>query len=184
MVNPGHSSNGCATCKFRRVKCDETYPTCARCVKSHRLCLGYDARKRRNTALGAIRAEVIPQKEVAHYTQLNRIPRMDDQSLITLAVTTEVRSYMPGFFEVFDIAATEEGPGRAVLNVLDIVRATFNSLQEPVQTPKTRREQHKKYRLAMGELRHSLSLWPSSGMLFVPAFLFALYEVKLSLVSS
>ncbi|KAH8659833.1 hypothetical protein BX600DRAFT_51040 [Xylariales sp. PMI_506] len=36
---------GCITCKLRRVKCDETKPTCTRCTKAGRLCHGYKAIK-------------------------------------------------------------------------------------------------------------------------------------------
>lgn len=32
---------GCRTCKFRRVKCDETYPACRRCFKFGQICDGY-----------------------------------------------------------------------------------------------------------------------------------------------
>lgn len=40
MVNHG-PSKGCATCRLRRVKCDEGLPACSRCTKAKRLCLGY-----------------------------------------------------------------------------------------------------------------------------------------------
>lgn len=33
--------SGCLTCKQRRLKCDETKPTCQRCLKSGRECAGY-----------------------------------------------------------------------------------------------------------------------------------------------
>ncbi|KAH7309776.1 hypothetical protein B0I35DRAFT_358733 [Stachybotrys elegans] len=32
---------GCITCKLRKVKCDESKPSCMRCVKTGRLCDGY-----------------------------------------------------------------------------------------------------------------------------------------------
>ncbi|OBT74023.1 hypothetical protein VF21_05986 [Pseudogymnoascus sp. 05NY08] len=34
-------SRGCETCKRRRKKCDEARPSCARCLKSNRTCVGY-----------------------------------------------------------------------------------------------------------------------------------------------
>ncbi|EHY57925.1 hypothetical protein ABEF92_001548 [Exophiala dermatitidis] len=34
------SRNGCLTCKIRRVKCDETTPSCRRCTESGRTCEG------------------------------------------------------------------------------------------------------------------------------------------------
>ncbi|KAL2844091.1 hypothetical protein BJY01DRAFT_264094 [Aspergillus pseudoustus] len=40
MVNHG-VSRGCETCRARRKKCDEARPTCTRCAKAGRVCLGY-----------------------------------------------------------------------------------------------------------------------------------------------
>jgi hypothetical protein len=35
----GKSKLGCKTCKARRIKCDETYPVCRRCLKRGSICL-------------------------------------------------------------------------------------------------------------------------------------------------
>ncbi|KAK9244822.1 hypothetical protein V1506DRAFT_540136 [Lipomyces tetrasporus] len=40
MVGVAGGSRGCANCKKRKVKCDETFPKCMRCVKSNRECAG------------------------------------------------------------------------------------------------------------------------------------------------
>jgi hypothetical protein len=37
----GARSKGCITCKARRVKCDETHPTCQRCQKAGINCKGF-----------------------------------------------------------------------------------------------------------------------------------------------
>lgn len=37
------SSTGCATCKIRRIKCDESRPVCTRCTSTGRKCDGYPA---------------------------------------------------------------------------------------------------------------------------------------------
>ncbi|CAF3535330.1 unnamed protein product [Fusarium graminearum] len=34
---------GCKTCKTRKIKCDETWPKCKRCITARRVCDGYDA---------------------------------------------------------------------------------------------------------------------------------------------
>ncbi|KIW24009.1 uncharacterized protein PV07_09748 [Cladophialophora immunda] len=34
--------SGCTTCKHRRIKCDEHKPSCKRCTRSGRVCLGYN----------------------------------------------------------------------------------------------------------------------------------------------
>ncbi|KAF2109561.1 hypothetical protein BDV96DRAFT_585793 [Lophiotrema nucula] len=40
-VSGQRSRAGCSTCKRRRVKCDEGYPHCQRCLKAHLQCEGY-----------------------------------------------------------------------------------------------------------------------------------------------
>ncbi|KFY45973.1 hypothetical protein V494_00673 [Pseudogymnoascus sp. VKM F-4513 (FW-928)] len=42
------SKGGCATCRFRRVKCDEGKPECIRCIKAKRTCGGYNLVKKRS----------------------------------------------------------------------------------------------------------------------------------------
>lgn len=41
MVNTGHPSRACKLCRERRIKCDETKPTCLKCAKAKRVCPGY-----------------------------------------------------------------------------------------------------------------------------------------------
>ncbi|KAF5025490.1 hypothetical protein F66182_2395 [Fusarium sp. NRRL 66182] len=41
MVFPGRFSSGCLRCRQRKVKCDEAKPTCKRCYKYGKPCLGY-----------------------------------------------------------------------------------------------------------------------------------------------
>ncbi|RYP92556.1 hypothetical protein DL770_001314 [Monosporascus sp. CRB-9-2] len=41
MVYCGKPSRGCQMCRTRRIKCDETKPTCLKCAKSRRVCPGY-----------------------------------------------------------------------------------------------------------------------------------------------
>ncbi|OAA81496.1 Fungal transcriptional regulatory protein [Akanthomyces lecanii RCEF 1005] len=38
------TKTGCLTCRRRRIKCDEGRPTCANCIKSKRVCEGYNPR--------------------------------------------------------------------------------------------------------------------------------------------
>ncbi|XMA20463.1 hypothetical protein WAI453_013254 [Rhynchosporium graminicola] len=53
---------GCNNCKVRRVKCDETRPQCAKCVRSNRQCEGYPAHKRTVESVIPIapRPEILP----------------------------------------------------------------------------------------------------------------------------
>ncbi|KAJ2907399.1 uncharacterized protein MKZ38_003256 [Zalerion maritima] len=38
------TKTGCLTCRKRRIKCDEAKPTCNNCIKSKRMCEGYNQR--------------------------------------------------------------------------------------------------------------------------------------------
>ncbi|KAK9238663.1 hypothetical protein V1525DRAFT_400668 [Lipomyces kononenkoae] len=40
MVGVAGGSRGCANCKKRKLKCDETFPVCLRCIKSGLICSG------------------------------------------------------------------------------------------------------------------------------------------------
>lgn len=85
-----------------------------------------------------------------------------------------------GSIEKFDIVLAERGPGRAVVEVLDTLTAGFLVIRAAsMQTTEGRREQHHKFRRAMGQLRESISLYPNSRALIAPIFLFALYEASL-----
>ncbi|KAF4988849.1 hypothetical protein FGRMN_9523 [Fusarium graminum] len=37
------TKTGCATCRIRKIKCDETKPACQKCVKTGRTCDGYES---------------------------------------------------------------------------------------------------------------------------------------------
>ncbi|KHE79028.1 hypothetical protein GE21DRAFT_10302, partial [Neurospora crassa] len=41
MVYLGKPSNGCQVCRTRRIKCDETKPTCNQCLRARKQCPGY-----------------------------------------------------------------------------------------------------------------------------------------------
>ena len=43
-VNVRQSKHGCLTCRARKVKCDETKPTCLRCLRASKACEGYGIR--------------------------------------------------------------------------------------------------------------------------------------------
>ncbi|KAK9350212.1 hypothetical protein V1523DRAFT_442758 [Lipomyces doorenjongii] len=44
MVGVAGGSKGCANCKQRKIKCDETFPKCLRCIKSNLVCGGPSVR--------------------------------------------------------------------------------------------------------------------------------------------
>ncbi|KAF8242977.1 hypothetical protein K440DRAFT_590254, partial [Wilcoxina mikolae CBS 423.85] len=41
-VSRKRTKTGCLTCRKRRIKCGEERPTCNNCIKSKRVCEGYN----------------------------------------------------------------------------------------------------------------------------------------------
>lgn len=63
------SRSGCAECKRRRVKCDETYPTCIRCQKRGDLCMS-ESRKPR----WQLEMPWLANARLAHQTASSMLP--------------------------------------------------------------------------------------------------------------
>ena len=59
---------GCLTCRKRRIKCDETKPTCYNCDRSKKVCLGYEnlsqlhSKKKRDSSLD-LKDDDLPDEE-------------------------------------------------------------------------------------------------------------------------
>lgn len=73
-TSKGRSRNGCATCKIRRVKCDEQKPACYKCVHTGRTCSGYG-----DPGQGTINTDVAAQSRfriVQHVPDIPQATRM------------------------------------------------------------------------------------------------------------
>jgi hypothetical protein len=189
MVNPGHRSTGCATCKARRIMCDEAYPTCSRCVKSKRVCLGYDSPKQNDVQPASLSTQsqlfrinsqwqsLLPQKLPEEQSQWSRPTRTKDHLLTIFAVAagectiqsadSETRLFQFNYGSINFVATP----------ALEIIKAGFQSLRENTQTDKARRKEHEEYGMVLRSFREDLSLSPATSRKLVVAFLFALYEV-------
>ncbi|GAB1313184.1 Sterol uptake control 2 [Madurella fahalii] len=67
MVFPGHFSRGCLRCRQRKVKCDETRPSCRRCFIYGKPCTGYTDQfqfrhRRTSSSVTAAGSEPAPQE--------------------------------------------------------------------------------------------------------------------------
>ncbi|KAK9485386.1 hypothetical protein V1527DRAFT_424984 [Lipomyces starkeyi] len=101
MVGVAGGSRGCANCKKRKVKCDETFPKCLRCIKSNRDCggpiVGPVFRKQRVGAHDKAVVSSVPRKvsasidldPVSH--RLRNLLMTDDEARIS-AYEKEIRS--------------------------------------------------------------------------------------------
>ncbi|PHH69931.1 hypothetical protein CDD82_7429 [Ophiocordyceps australis] len=70
------TKTGCLTCRKRRIKCDETHPTCNNCRKSKRDCLGYDPIFRPQCGSGSVNSHIQPAP-----SSINQTHRPDTLSI-------------------------------------------------------------------------------------------------------
>lgn len=170
MVNPGYPSKGCTTCKLRHIKCDEGRPTCQKCVSSRRMCLGYDSPRSpviestcgRSAQSGGIQ-DPIPSRSLESNKRGNTPTQQHGREVQTR--TRRHDSSLP-----------------RIQSATEIINTSFQSLHETAHTPGTRRTLHKRYQSAIQNLGATISSsHGSQAAASVSAYLFALYEVCMSL---
>lgn len=194
MVNIGSASKGCTTCRLRRIRCDTTRPTCQRCAKSQRICLGYNVSKGRASlpdlcSVPVGKSAPSPISGLPVVTSVSQTIDLHQTSISMGTVlfpgnpmvssTVSRRTGLAGY--PYDIRPTVDSPRKAALLVLDVVSNGFSILRRQSQTIDARRIQLAKYHLATRELRNALTIWPASSALFTPVLFFAIYEVHYSL---
>lgn len=194
MVNPGHASSACDTCKARRIRCDASHPVCQKCVASHRVCLGYTSRinktrarkgrKANDTATGSARTRVAHshgalavQQETEHIAvaeprQGLQEPEIDEASGLDLY------SRNPQIFSAFTDPGQRKESQDLFEYVVTVLSRGFSSLRTEAQDPSQRKELLASYGELTHRLRSALETSASSN-LAGPIFLLSLYEVSL-----
>ena len=115
MVNLG-ISRACLTCKTRKIRCDEGRPTCERCTKSKRTCLGYkgevDTRLQGRTSkfVNSKRAVLLPPAFQRPSPPLNRLDMNWDP---------EVRAAFIRFFSDFVLVPKDRSLTRGYFDGLE-----------------------------------------------------------------
>lgn len=190
MVNPGHPSGACIVCKARRVRCDEGRPSCSRCMKSKRACLGYSLQQSSKVQLikkplSAASPSTLsvplfylrhePGKHTARFRVSNATVHFMKQFVYGSKSCTISPAYLGGLKSVL----SQQTSDRALVSVFDAISTGFASLHEMVQTNEARRVYRYKYIIAMSELREALSSCSAAKFLPTVVLLFALYEVRL-----
>lgn len=195
MVNPGHASKGCGTCKLRRIRCDYGRPSCLHCTKSKRICLGYDLpAKISHNKTGCRNAALVPHPSAAacQLTGLCPLPSLSHSEADDSATQSYIGDFchrlarisdgmnVPRLF--WDQADKESGSdrghlGMVVRSMLWTLNNAFYSLRQSVQTMKARKDLIQRYGSATRQLREALTTWPCSPVLLIPVFHFSLYEV-------
>ncbi|KAI1277829.1 hypothetical protein F5Y07DRAFT_388174 [Xylaria sp. FL0933] len=92
MVYCGKPSRGCQMCRTRRIKCDETKPTCNQCSKSRRQCPGYmddfDLMFRNETKATERRAQKANKKALAQKAEKQESSPSDTSSTALFSPTS------------------------------------------------------------------------------------------------
>ena len=188
MVNPGHHSGACISCKARRIKCDEGRPSCSRCVQSKRVCLGYPAKQlckaelvKRDPPSDSHRTLSVPlfylHHEPGKHTARLRISNAMTHFMKQFVFSSERRTISPGYLGGLKSVLSQQTSDRALISVFDAISTGFASLHELVQTNEARRVSRYKYIGAMSDLREALSSYSAAKFLPTVVLLFALYEV-------
>lgn len=193
MVNPGHASKCCTTCKLRKIRCDLTRPFCRQCMKSGRVCLGFGERptKGRRVLHGSTMTVANGPTSLSSFSTTSDDrdgPRQIETSvtaasfLEVLLMTTSQSDYDNSESRLsLCTAATAQGSQKVAVSVMDIMRKCLHSLRQPVQDLEKRRGLLADYGAATREMRATLIVSPLSPALGISVFLFSIYEVCFNL---
>jgi hypothetical protein len=187
MVNPGHPSKGCITCKRRRIKCDERRPTCVQCAKSKKTCLGYDSQKSSGTTrCGNARLvesdlleELVAQRTRGKYTRL-AARLLKDGTMIDYNGSIPQPISLQNQLSPLSIGSVKQPtlPTHPNSAIEAVISTAFQSLQAPAQTIEAHRDLQQRYQRAIHDLASTLSPTGNlSDTSCTSAYLFALYEV-------
>ncbi|KAH7349788.1 hypothetical protein B0T11DRAFT_289894 [Plectosphaerella cucumerina] len=196
MVNYG-PSKGCSTCRKRRVKCDETRPSCRECLRLRRVCGGYDSEKK----TGRIRfkdqgtgAKLPSSASRSRGTCMSTTPKRTKEAIIPATITpsdesTAVCFFLTsiaglgrslrstqGFLEPLSLVIAKERPDSVLSTVLTAVSTKLWSLW---RTPTNNyRTPHSPFTKVLGRLQAALNdpLERSKDSTILGAILLHFYE--------
>ncbi|KAF2167517.1 hypothetical protein M409DRAFT_66055 [Zasmidium cellare ATCC 36951] len=159
------SKTGCGTCKIRRIKCDESKPSCNKCVSTGRKCDGYESPFR----------SFIPELGSRGTGQQDDIEQANVGTRAVLPAEVEILSRLFSTKTMFDVnlgceeeskqvlhASLTQAPLRSAIASLKVLREDLesslsNSPSSPWR-PETNHEGLQQYSKAMTGLAKSLSL--------------------------
>ncbi|KAL6908641.1 hypothetical protein GGI43DRAFT_149823 [Trichoderma evansii] len=125
------TKTGCLTCRKRRIKCDETHPTCNNCRKSKRECLGYDPifRQQAGTPTGTSAQPV--SNSLSQPTEPSAIASAQPGSAVGQSpVQRLVNTYGSQSPMLPNVYATGSNPSTP-----SITPSTYNPLSTPTSAP-------------------------------------------------
>lgn len=182
MVSPGHASKGCVNCKARRIKCDETWPNCRRCIASGRTCLGYRGQTRRiiedaqrcpglTGLLPCGLSLLLPGRQ--HFDIVTSAPSLT-RSVARSASDTDNSKVDSSERLEKSSGIQDQTPAKCIL---DTVAICFEGLWDSAQSRETRSLLLQSYHNALRILRVALLSDPHDQKLITPTRSLAVYEV-------
>ncbi|KFA71345.1 hypothetical protein S40288_08961 [Stachybotrys chartarum IBT 40288] len=194
-------SRACGTCRRRRKKCDETRPSCLRCIKAKRACTGYESGadrtfRRHDPHSGPVtraRKCSLPKRAVVPGTNV----LIDDVDVLIAVITEEQRSdyAVRSFLYDFCIAPSPFGASRGFLAGLEQILAALPADAvlarackavshvthgQPLQRPQLVRVAEEDYQQLLGALAGALKspLSATSPETKLTAMVLGIYEMS------
>lgn len=181
MVNPGHASRGCGTCKYRRVQCDAGRPTCQHCAQSRRICLGYiDSRSQTDHyPISADQERCSEEYRLGHSSsdpQEARSHQTDHWRGISKAAG-QYLACRNAFISALSQSATNDKSHTTLSSDCRMLAGMFNALRQQAQDVNTRKTLLADYGQVTQNLRRALETSVSMSIA-LPVFFLCLYEVS------
>jgi hypothetical protein len=181
MVYPGHVSQGCMTCKLRKIRCDLARPACRHCTKSRRVCLGYGERLEA-TGRPTIGPGGVGQRGASSYAT-NTLVGDDSRHIEASAAAISLLENLFSF-DTTQVGSdtSNTGTSHVAVSALNTIRKCIYFLRQPEQSRSDRAALLAEYGRTTSELRAALTGLSSSSPphtlgLACAAFLFSIYEV-------
>jgi hypothetical protein len=171
MVNPGHASKSCMTCKLRKIQCDLAHPLCRHCSKSGRVCLGYGERQTSYSAISATDRQIF-------LSSSSNIAKQNDTSRHIEASAVAISCLENLLMGISERSPQEQGVKNMPISAISTIGRCLYSLRQTEQTFQNRRALLADYNNATSELRATLTVSPCSPALASVASLFSIYEVS------
>ncbi|KAJ5112867.1 hypothetical protein N7456_001401 [Penicillium angulare] len=171
MVNPGHASKGCISCKLRKVRCDLSRPFCQRCRDSGRVCLGFGEKEANR--------QISESHISSSYGEGNGLREIETsiKSALSIEILLTSESYSDNSLDY----AAPRGSDEVAVHVMDTIMKCLRSLHQPLQSLEKRRALLIEYDAATNKLRTTLAVSPYSLALGSSALLFSIYEMMVNI---
>ncbi|CAH0028316.1 unnamed protein product [Clonostachys rhizophaga] len=145
------SKKGCRTYRIRRMKCDETSPSCTRCASTGRTCEWFGVFRDR---LGTVKPRLRPQQVLAKFPDA-KAQELRGFKFFQHRTAREMCPWFDfGFWTSLVLQLSQSEP--AVLHAFGVIHETEESLGMPIS--KDRLTHNEKHKFAVGQYNAAIRL--------------------------